>query len=34
MKRTVTAADWFNRRPWIDEPDAAIETYVKSVATS
>lgn len=33
MTRTVTAADWFNRRPWIDEPNAAIEAYVKSVAT-
>jgi ectoine hydroxylase-related dioxygenase (phytanoyl-CoA dioxygenase family) len=33
MTTTVTAADWFKRRPWIDEPDAAIEAYVKSAAT-
>ena len=33
MPTTITAADWFNRRPWIDEPNAAIEAYVKSVAT-
>jgi phytanoyl-CoA hydroxylase len=33
MTRTATADDWFNRRPWIDEPNAAIDAYVKSVAT-
>jgi phytanoyl-CoA hydroxylase len=33
LPTTVTAADWFQHRPWIDEPDAAIEAYVKSVAT-
>jgi ectoine hydroxylase-related dioxygenase (phytanoyl-CoA dioxygenase family) len=32
MTTTVTAADWFKGRPWIDEPDAAIEAYVNSVA--
>jgi phytanoyl-CoA hydroxylase len=27
----TTAQDWFARRPWIDEPDASIDAYVKSV---
>ena len=33
MTTTVTAADWFKGRPWIDEPNAPIEAYVNSVAT-
>ncbi|MGA9996511.1 MAG: phytanoyl-CoA dioxygenase family protein [Pyrinomonadaceae bacterium] len=33
MVTTVTPDDWFKRRPWVDEPDAAIKAYVNSVAT-
>lgn len=33
MATTVTAADWFRHRPWIDEPNAPVGEYVKSVAT-
>ena len=33
MTRTATIADWYKHRPWIDEPNAAIEAYVKSVPT-
>ncbi len=32
MTIPVTAADWFKGRPWIDEPNAPIDAYVKSVA--
>lgn len=29
---TITARDWFIDRPWIDEPDADIDAYCRSVA--
>lgn len=32
MTTIVTRDDWFKRRPWIDEPHPAVESYVNSVA--
>jgi len=30
MATRTTAENWFERRPWIDEPDASIDEYVSS----
>lgn len=32
MTTSVTPNDWFKHRPWIDEPNASVDAYVKSVA--
>ena len=33
MNIKISAQDWFQRRPWIDEPGASIDEYVRTVST-
>ena len=33
MNIKISAQDWFQRRPWIDEPSASIDEYVRTVST-
>ncbi len=30
MATITTAENWFERRPWIDEPNASIDDYIRS----